>query len=90
MARITVQDCLEHVDNRFQLVIVATKRARQLNAGSEPFLPWAKDKATVLALREIASGHITPAQIAEQERNTSDDGQSLEDALVKELAASIT
>lgn len=58
MARITVEDCLEHVDNRFELVIVAAKRARQLMRGSaDPTVPWENDKATVVALREIASGH---------------------------------
>lgn len=58
MARITVEDCLEHVDNRFQLVMVAAKRARQLMRGSaDPTVPWENDKATVVALREIAAGH---------------------------------
>lgn len=58
MARITVEDCLEHVDNRFELVLVAAKRARQLMRGSaDPTVPWENDKATVVALREIATGH---------------------------------
>jgi DNA-directed RNA polymerase subunit omega len=58
MARITVEDCLEHVANRFELVIVAAKRARQLMRGSvNPTVPWENDKATVVALREIATGH---------------------------------
>lgn len=58
MARITVEDCLENVDNRFELVILAAKRARQLMRGSvDPTVPWENDKATVVALREIASGH---------------------------------
>ena len=59
MARITVEDCLKHVDNRFDLVLLATKRARQLANGVEPTLPWANDKPTVMALREIAEGLIT-------------------------------
>ena len=59
MARITVEDCLENVDNRFQLVLVATKRARQLANGVEPFLPWENDKPTVVALREIAEGKVS-------------------------------
>jgi DNA-directed RNA polymerase subunit omega len=59
MARITVEDCLDNVDNRFQLVLVASKRARQLSLGSEPLVDQGKDKPTVLALREIAEGHIT-------------------------------
>ena len=58
MARITVEDCLEHVSNRFELVMVAAKRARQLMRGSaDPTVPWENDKATVVALREIATGH---------------------------------
>lgn len=58
MARITVEDCLENVDNRFELVILAAKRARQLMRGSaDPTVAWENDKATVVALREIAAGH---------------------------------
>jgi DNA-directed RNA polymerase subunit omega len=59
MARITVEDCLDHVDNRFQLVLVAAKRARQLVDGAEPCVGREHDKPTVLALREIAGGFIT-------------------------------
>lgn len=58
MARITVEDCLENVNNRFELVILAAKRARQLMRGSvDPTVAWENDKATVVALREIAAGH---------------------------------
>ncbi|MDH5784113.1 MAG: DNA-directed RNA polymerase subunit omega [Chromatiales bacterium] len=59
MARVTVEDCLDNVDNRFQLVLVATKRARQLANGNEPMLEWENDKPTVMALREIADGLVT-------------------------------
>ena len=59
MARVTVEDCLAKLDNRFQLVMVATKRARQLANGAEPHVPWENDKPTVVALREIAEGLIT-------------------------------
>lgn len=58
MARITVEDCLKHVDNRFELVLLAAKRARQLLAGAEPLVDWGNDKTTVVALREIASGKL--------------------------------
>jgi DNA-directed RNA polymerase subunit omega len=62
MARITVEDCLEKVPNRFELILLASRRARQLlTSGEEPTVPWDNDKATVVALREIAEGHITPA-----------------------------
>jgi DNA-directed RNA polymerase subunit omega len=57
MARVTVEDCLLHVENRFALVMIATKRARQLAmTAAEPGVPRRKDKATVIALREIAGG----------------------------------
>ena len=53
MARITVEDCLDHVENRFELVMVSSKRARQLAVGGkQPHLPWENDKPTVMALRE--------------------------------------
>jgi len=58
MARITVQDCLEQVDNRFELVLTAARRARQLSLGAEPRVPRENDKPTVIALREIAEGAI--------------------------------
>lgn len=58
MARVTVEDCLENVENRFQLVLVATKRARDIDGGKEPMVPRENDKPTVLALREIADNLI--------------------------------
>jgi DNA-directed RNA polymerase subunit omega len=67
MARITVEDCLEHVDNRFNLVLLATKRSRQLAGGVEPLLSVDNDKPTVVALREIALGYVGPEILAEQE-----------------------
>lgn len=59
MARITVEDCLDHVDNRFQLVLVATRRARQLALGADPLVDMENDKPTVVALREVAEGLVT-------------------------------
>lgn len=67
MARITVEDCLEHVDNRFDLVLLASRRARQLVNGVDPLVPWENDKPTVVALREIAAGLITQEMVAAQE-----------------------
>jgi DNA-directed RNA polymerase subunit omega len=58
MARITVEDCLENIDNRFELVLTATKRARQIGHGAEALVPEENDKPTVIALREIAAGLI--------------------------------
>ena len=59
MARVTVEDCLDHVDNRFELVMRATRRARQMHQGVVPLVDDENDKPTVIALREIAEGLIT-------------------------------
>jgi DNA-directed RNA polymerase subunit omega len=58
MARVSVQDCLLHVSSPFDLAMIAAKRARQLARGAEAKLPWDGHKSTVLALKEIAQGHI--------------------------------
>lgn len=59
MARVTVEDCLENVANRFELVMIASKRARQIAVrGAQPLVEWENDKPTVVALREIAKGLI--------------------------------
>ncbi len=68
MARITVEDCLRKVDNRFELVLMATRRARQIANGAEPLVEWEKDKPTVVALREIAEGEINARTLEELER----------------------
>ncbi|MGB6977180.1 MAG: DNA-directed RNA polymerase subunit omega [Gammaproteobacteria bacterium] len=66
MARITVEDCLEQVPNRFDLVLVASKRARQLEkGGTEPQVSAKNDKVTVIALREIARGYVGDAILAQ-------------------------
>jgi DNA-directed RNA polymerase subunit omega len=67
MARITVEDCLDNVENRFELVLVAAKRTRQLMLGAETTVPTGRDKPTVVALREIAEGMITRSILEEQE-----------------------
>ncbi|MCB1616541.1 MAG: DNA-directed RNA polymerase subunit omega [Pseudomonadales bacterium] len=67
MARITVEDCLDFVENRFELVMVGSKRARQLaTGGKEPMVPWENDKPTVVALREIEEGFINASILEEQ------------------------
>ena len=63
MARLTVEDCLEKIDNRYDLVLLASKRARQITMGADPLVEENNDKATVIALREIAEGLITAANI---------------------------
>ncbi|WFF38114.1 DNA-directed RNA polymerase subunit omega [Moraxella nasibovis] len=66
MARVTIEDCLDNVDNRFELILVASKRARQLAKGSaEPTVTVENDKPTVLALREVAAGNVTRAILDE-------------------------
>ncbi|MBU6459656.1 MAG: DNA-directed RNA polymerase subunit omega [Proteobacteria bacterium] len=58
MARITVDDCLENIPNRFEMTLAATYRARQLAHGASPLLDPDRDKSTVIALREIAAGKV--------------------------------
>ncbi|MBK1716209.1 DNA-directed RNA polymerase subunit omega [Thiocystis violacea] len=86
MARITVEDCLNHVDNRFDLVLLATKRARQLANGVEPTLPWENDKPTVMSLREIAAGHISHGMVQQAQREMDETAAALEQALAEEFA----
>lgn len=63
MARITVEDCLNRIDNRFEMVLTATKRARQIAHGAEPLVEEQNDKPTVIALREIADGLVDPERV---------------------------
>ena len=67
MARVTVEDCLDNVENRFELVLVAAKRTRQMMLGADPLVPEDRDKLTVIALREIAEGMITRSILEEPE-----------------------
>ena len=70
MARITVEDCLSVVNNRFELVLMATKRARQLAKGAEPTIDAHNDKPTVVSLREIAARKVDQPMIDEIDRQT--------------------
>ncbi len=85
MARITVEDCLNNIDNQFDLVLVAAKRARRLANGADPLVEMENDKPTVIALREIAEGLIN-AEILEQMAQPEEDILSSEEA--EELLAS--
>jgi len=68
MARVTVEDCLENVANRFELVMVASKRARQIaTGGKDPMVEEESDKPTVIALREIAEGFVTADILVREE-----------------------
>ena len=94
MARVTVEDCLDKVENRFELVLVAAKRAHQLNSGNyRTTLDAAKDKPTVLALREIEAGLIdasilTEEYAMEEELNAQD--KLLEEAKMSEVAEELS
>ncbi len=67
MARITVEDCVHNIENIFEMVLVAAKRARRLAHGADAMVELENDKPTVVALREIAEGHVTPAILEEIE-----------------------
>jgi len=67
MARVTVEDCLQNVDNLFELVLLASQRARRIANGAEAAVPLENDKPTVVALREIAAGMVTPEMLREPE-----------------------
>lgn len=73
MARVTVEDCLRNVKNRFELVIVAAQRARQLMRGKEAKVDWDNDKPTVVALREIAAGFTTAQNINSTESSSHEE-----------------
>ena len=93
MARVTVEDCLEKIDNRFKLIMVASKRARQIAMGTEPLVEWENDKPTVVALREIADELITEESLKETPLSSSEELLSEEmgevDALTAALQAEI-
>lgn len=72
MARITVEDCVDNIGNIFEMVLVAAKRARRIAHGAEPMVELENDKPTVIALREIAEGHVTPAILEEVDQPAVD------------------
>ena len=86
MARITVEDCLEHVDNRFDLVLLASRRARQISQGADPLVPAENDKPTVIALREIAEGLVTAEGMDSMEAKRALERLSTDDELVRQIA----
>jgi len=86
MARITVEDCLDNVENRFELVLLSAKRARQLaTGGKEPLVSDDGDKPTVLSLREIAAGLIRPDNIEDLAEDPETDDSADLAALIKEM-----
>jgi DNA-directed RNA polymerase subunit omega len=84
MARVTVEDCLEKLDNRFELVLTASKRARQIQTGGkEPRVAWENDKPSVVALREIAEGLVDSESVdadADSNRDAIDELALLTDS----------
>ncbi len=86
MARITVEDCLEHVENRFDLVLLAARRARQIAQGADPLVPPENDKPTVLALREIADNLITASSMDEMEAQAEIEKIATDDDLIRQIA----
>jgi len=86
MARITVEDCLEHVENRFDLVLLASRRARQLAQGADPLVPSENDKPTVIALREIAENLINTSSMDEMEARAEIEKISTDDDLIRQIA----
>jgi len=85
MARVTVEDCLSKVDTRFQLVLVAAKRARQLSNGAEAQLPWENDKPTVMALREIAEGLVDVSILDENLNKQEEDVFEISEVRMQEV-----
>jgi len=73
MARITVEDCVDNIENIFEMVLVAAKRARRIAHGADAMVELENDKPTVIALREIAEGHITPSILEEIEVPAADE-----------------
>jgi DNA-directed RNA polymerase subunit omega len=86
MARITVEDCLEHVENRFDLVLLAARRARQIAQGADPLVPSENDKPTVIALREIAENLINTSSMDEMEARAEIEKISTDDDLIRQIA----
>ena len=90
MARLTVEDCLDNVENRFDLVLVAAQRARQLAMGAEPLVAEDNDKSTVIALREIAENLINREILDAPEETPMDDIEAMiEGDLSVELESSL-
>ena len=86
MARITVEDCLEHIENRFDLVLLAARRARQISRGADPLVPSENDKPTVIALREIADNLINEATMDEMEAQAEIEKIATDDDLIRQIA----
>ncbi|MCC2617545.1 DNA-directed RNA polymerase subunit omega [Aestuariibacter halophilus] len=88
MARVTVEDAVDKVGNRFDLVLVAARRARQLaTEGKDSHVPMGNDKPTVVALREIEEGHVTPESIEQEALRDQQHQEQVEFASVANILA---
>lgn len=87
MARVTIEDCLENVDTRFELVLVAARRARQIARGAEILVDENRDKPTVLALREVAAGKMSQAILDEMSEREKVQRSMLSEEELAETAA---
>ena len=86
MARVTVEDAVDKVGNRFDLVLVAARRARQIaTEGKEPHVPMGNDKPTVVALREIEEGHVDAASIEAEDLRDQQEQEQVEFASVANI-----
>ena len=92
MARVTVEDCLDNVETRFKLVLVAAKRARQLSNGAEANLDWDNDKPTVMALREIAEGFVDETILDEtvKQEESSEESFEITEARMQEVVKELS
>ncbi|MCP4490213.1 MAG: DNA-directed RNA polymerase subunit omega [Gammaproteobacteria bacterium] len=86
MARITVEDCLVHVENRFDLVLLAARRARQIAQGADPMVPAENDKPTVIALREIAENLVSTSGMDKMEAQREIERIATDDDLIRQIA----
>ena len=87
MARVTIEDCIEKCANQFELVLLATKRARKLERGADPRVPLENDKPTVVALREIAEGLVDRESLEAEEAREAQEAMAAEAAAAAEQAS---
>ena len=88
MARVTIEDCLENVENRFELVLLAARRARQISEGADALVEIDNDKPTVLALREIADNLISMESMDAMDTKRELEEIASDDELAKEISQS--
>ena len=88
MARVTIEDCLENVENRFELVLLAARRARQISEGADPLVDFDNDKPTVIALREIADNLISTESMDDMDTKRELEEIASDEELANEISQS--